>query len=211
MFTSVANYFSQLKVYLDVLSHVLIEVLISTRFRGQWANCNRVQGDQIMFMRMLAALAAILLLPIFAGVADARPKKRSSDFYSHAGEYENNEYKSRRRGSRGQYRSSERSNLGYSNYASSGSSYGGGRRPSEWCGWWMRTQRGGGPKFNVAWNWRNYGSPAAPQVGAVVVWRHHVGQIVGRASDGRWLVQSGNDGGRVRTRPRSIAGALIRM
>ncbi|MGW8206810.1 MAG: hypothetical protein ACWGMY_07605 [Hyphomicrobiaceae bacterium] len=75
----------------------------------------------------------------------------------------------------------------------------------------MRTQRGGGPKFNVAWNWRNYGSPAAPQVGAVVVWRHHVGQIVGRASDGRWLVQSGNDGGRVRTRPRSIAGALIRM
>jgi hypothetical protein len=75
----------------------------------------------------------------------------------------------------------------------------------------MRTQRGGGPAFNVAWNWRTYGRPASPQVGAVVVWRHHVGQIVGQASDGRWLIQSGNDGGRVRTRPRSIAGTVIRI
>ncbi|MCB1520721.1 MAG: hypothetical protein KDJ37_09110 [Hyphomicrobiaceae bacterium] len=75
----------------------------------------------------------------------------------------------------------------------------------------MRTQRGGGSHLNVAWNWRNYGSAASPQVGAVVVWRHHVGQIVGQAANGRWLVQSGNDGGRVRTRARSIAGAVIRM
>lgn len=89
--------------------------------------------------------------------------------------------------------------------------YNAGPRPGKWCGWWMRTQRGGGPAYNVAWNWRNYGSPASPQVGAVVVWRHHVGQIVGQASDGRWLVQSGNDGGRVRTRPRSVAGAVIRI
>ncbi len=86
-----------------------------------------------------------------------------------------------------------------------------GPRPRKWCGWYMRTRHGGGPQFNVAWNWRKYGSPAAPQVGAIVVWRHHVGEIVGRAANGMWIVLSGNDGGRVRQRARSIAGALIRM
>jgi hypothetical protein len=90
-------------------------------------------------------------------------------------------------------------------------SYAAGPRPGKWCGWWMRTQRGGGPEFNVAWNWRNYGSPAVPQVGAVVIWRHHVGEIVGQAADGRWIVRSGNDGGRVRERARSVAGALFRI
>lgn len=86
-----------------------------------------------------------------------------------------------------------------------------GPRPRQWCGWWMRTQRGGGPEFNVAWNWRHYGRPTTPQVGAVVVWRHHVGEIVGRASNGMWLVRSGNDGGAVRTRARSVAGAIFRI
>ncbi|NJO24135.1 MAG: hypothetical protein HC868_15980 [Sphingomonadales bacterium] len=75
----------------------------------------------------------------------------------------------------------------------------------------MRTQRGGGPEFNVAWNWRKYGRPTTPQVGAVVVWRHHVGEIVGQASNGRWIVRSGNDGGAVRTRARSVAGAIFRI
>lgn len=86
-----------------------------------------------------------------------------------------------------------------------------GPRPSRWCGWWMRSQRGGGPQFNVAWNWRFYGQPTAPQVGAVVVWRHHVGEIVGRAGNGMWIVRSGNDGGAVRTRARSVAGAVFRI
>ena len=86
-----------------------------------------------------------------------------------------------------------------------------GPRPRAWCGWWMRTQRGGGPHLNVAWNWRNYGSATSPQVGAVVVWRHHVGEIVGRASNGQWIVRSGNDGGAVRTRARSVAGAVFRI
>ena len=75
----------------------------------------------------------------------------------------------------------------------------------------MRTQRGGGPEMNLAANWRRYGRPGSPQVGAVVVWDHHVGQIVGRASNGQWLVQSGNDGGAVKTRARSIAGASVRV
>jgi hypothetical protein len=86
-----------------------------------------------------------------------------------------------------------------------------GPRPGAWCGWWMRTQRGGGPEYNLAWNWTKYGSPGSPQVGAVVVWRHHVGMITGQAANGQWIVKSGNDGGRVRERPRSIAGAVIRV
>ena len=107
--------------------------------------------------------------------------------------------------------SSERASRSRS--SSSGSSYSGGvgPRPGAWCGWWMRTQRGGGPEYNLAANWRRYGSPGSPQVGAVVVWDHHVGQIVGRAPNGQWLVQSGNDGNAVRTRDRSIAGASVRV
>jgi hypothetical protein len=75
----------------------------------------------------------------------------------------------------------------------------------------MRTQLGGGPEYNLAANWRNYGRPSPPQVGAVVVWPHHVGIITGQASNGKWIVKSGNDGGRVRERAQSIAGAVFRM
>jgi hypothetical protein len=40
-----------------------------------------------------------------------------------------------------------------------------------------------------------------------VVWAHHVGKIVGR-ENGEWVIESGNDGHRIRTRPRSIGGAI---
>jgi len=96
-------------------------------------------------------------------------------------------------------------------YNEQGSSSGAGRRPGKWCGWWMRTQKGGGAHLNVAWNWSRWGSPTSPQVGAVVVWRHHVGMITGRASNGQWIVKSGNDGGRVRERARSVSGAVFRI
>ena len=46
-----------------------------------------------------------------------------------------------------------------------------------------------------------------PSVGVIVVWGHHVGKIVGH-ENGQWIIQSGNDGRAVRTRPRSIAGAI---
>ena len=49
-----------------------------------------------------------------------------------------------------------------------------------------------------------------PRVGAVVVWPHHVAHITGRTKDGQWIVKSGNDGGRVRERPRSVRGAVFR-
>ena len=87
-----------------------------------------------------------------------------------------------------------------------------GPRPGAWCGWYMRTQRGGGPELNLAANWMHWGSAASgPQVGAVVVWPHHVGEITGRSADGQWIVKSGNDSGRVRERPRSVSGAVFRV
>jgi hypothetical protein len=86
-----------------------------------------------------------------------------------------------------------------------------GGRPARWCGWWMRTQKGGGPELNLASNWRYWGHPTGPRIGAVVVWPHHVGMITGQAAGGGWIVKSGNDGGAVRERPRSVAGALFRL
>jgi hypothetical protein len=129
---------------------------------------------------------------------------------------------SHRRYSRGHYANRKHSRRSASRHSTSRrvasrsshrryASRGVGPRPRAWCGWWMRTQLGGGPKFNLAANWRQYGHPSKPQVGAVVVWPHHVGIITGRASNGRWIVKSGNDGGRVRERPRSVAGAVFRM
>lgn len=74
-------------------------------------------------------------------------------------------------------------------------------KPGRWCGWYMRKKMGvHDPKYNLARNWAKWGSPSGPQIGAVVVWRHHVGVIVGQNSKGQWLIQSGNDGGKVRTR-----------
>lgn len=81
-------------------------------------------------------------------------------------------------------------------------------RPSAWCGWQMRQWKGGGPELNLARNWAHVGSPTGPEVGAVVVWSHHVGLITGKASNGMWIVKSGNDGHQVRERPRSVAGAI---
>jgi hypothetical protein len=84
-------------------------------------------------------------------------------------------------------------------------------RPARWCGWWMRTQKGGGPELNLAANWKHWGRSTGPRVGAVVVWSHHVGEITGQTASGEWIVRSGNDGGQVRERPRSVAGAVFRI
>jgi hypothetical protein len=84
-----------------------------------------------------------------------------------------------------------------------------GGRPAAWCGWEMRQLVGSdpGPSFNLARNWAHWGRPGPVGVGAVVVWPHHVGKIVGQ-ENGEWVVESGNDGHALRTRPRSIAGAI---
>jgi hypothetical protein len=85
-----------------------------------------------------------------------------------------------------------------------------GPRPAAWCGWEMRHLVGAdpGPQYNLARNWAHWGHAGPAGVGAVVVWPHHVGKIVGRDSNGQWVIESGNDGHRLRTRPRSISGAI---
>jgi hypothetical protein len=84
-----------------------------------------------------------------------------------------------------------------------------GPRPAAWCGWEMRQLVGSdpGPSYNLARNWAHWGHAGPAGVGAVVVWPHHVGRIVGQAG-GQWVIESGNDGHALRTRPRSIAGAI---
>ena len=82
-------------------------------------------------------------------------------------------------------------------------------RPSAWCGWEMRRLVGSDPgeTYNLARNWAHWGRSGPAGVGAVVVWPHHVGKIVGQ-ENGEWVIESGNDGHALRTRPRSIAGAI---
>ncbi|MFZ0610165.1 MAG: hypothetical protein WAM75_21075 [Xanthobacteraceae bacterium] len=88
--------------------------------------------------------------------------------------------------------------------------YGGlGHRPAAWCGWQMRQLVGGdpGPSYNLARNWSHWGHAGSAGIGAIVVWPHHVGKIVGQEG-GQWVIESGNDGHALRTRPRSIAGVI---
>ena len=82
-------------------------------------------------------------------------------------------------------------------------------RPQKWCGWWMRQHLGvSDTRLNRADQWTHFGSPAdGAAVGVIVVWRHHVGIITG-GQPGHWTVKSGNDGGRVRERVRSLRGAI---
>lgn len=84
-----------------------------------------------------------------------------------------------------------------------------GSRPLAWCGWWLGQHLGMlDRKLWLARNWASVGRAAhGPAVGVIVVWRHHVGIITGRAAKG-WIVKSGNDGHRVRERPRSLARAI---
>lgn len=156
----------------------------------------------------LASLVMALMLMVFAGMpaAEARPHIAGA-LDAYPGGIQNEQVRQRsysrsRRHARHGHRGTRRA--GYSRRGVGG-------RPSKWCGWWMRTQLGGGPEYNRAAHWKNYGRPSGPQVGAVVVWPHHVGMITGRASNGRWIVKSGNDGGRVRERARSVAGAVFRV
>jgi hypothetical protein len=155
-------------------------------------------------MKLSVLIAAVALLVLAAApAAQARPydgsdgsgwENRSRESVSGSKPRRDRALRSYRTGSR------ERS-------ASSGL----GGRPGKWCGWWMRTQKGGGAHLNLAWNWSRWGSPTSAQVGAVVVWRHHVGIITGRSANGQWIVKSGNDGGRVRERARSVSGAVFRI
>lgn len=80
-----------------------------------------------------------------------------------------------------------------------------------WCGlYMMQVKHQHDLHLARAIEWARVGVPAGgPRIGAVVVWRHHVGEIKdGPDARGLYLVHSGNDGNAVRTRWRSIRGAV---
>lgn len=81
--------------------------------------------------------------------------------------------------------------------------------PSRWCGCWLMRVLGYADKaLWAARNWAHVGKPAdGPAPNVVVVWPHHVGIITGQ-KNGTWIVKSGNDGGAVRERPRSLRGVI---
>jgi hypothetical protein len=84
-------------------------------------------------------------------------------------------------------------------------------RPWAWCGWYARHQlvnRDPGPEYNRAAQWAHWGVASGPRSTAMIVWAHHVGRLEAPCGYGRWMVHSGNDGHMVRTRCRSIAGAI---
>jgi hypothetical protein len=94
-------------------------------------------------------------------------------------------------------------------YASKAEYYGYGGRPAAWCGWEMRqlVSSDPGPDYNLARNWAHWGRSGPAGVGAIVVWPHHVGKIVGKEG-GMWVIESGNDDHATRTRTRPINGAI---
>lgn len=80
-----------------------------------------------------------------------------------------------------------------------------------WCGIWMESHTGihGPGNLARAIEWRNVGQPASgPAPGVIGVMAHHVFQVVQVLEHGMVLAISGNDGGAVRTRPRSTAGVV---
>ncbi len=82
-------------------------------------------------------------------------------------------------------------------------------RPRAWCGWWLGRQLGMlSRSLWLARNWAHVGAPSGKHVGAIVVWRHHVGKITAVRADGAIRVLSGNDGRAVRDRWRSARGVI---
>lgn len=159
---------------------------------------------------ILAALLALLVLPAPTAFANGISFAYLQNDRPHA----NKVVKKKVAHRQGQQRHVRRSQPVPQQVVHAGS-HNAGPRPGRWCGWYMRTRHGGGAEYNLARNWAKRGvSAGGPQVGAIVVWRHHVGEIVGRNANGQWLVLSGNTGigkGRARgvsTKARSLAGAI---
>jgi len=90
-------------------------------------------------------------------------------------------------------------------------------RPRAWCGWWLANRFGfAGSKARKLWLARNWAvlfprAPLAP--GNVAVFSRgrrggHVGEIIAVHNNRTITMISGNDGGAVRTRPRSLRGLI---
>jgi len=158
-------------------------------------------------MKLMTISAAVAATFVFAQSVQARDDHRQSGVYREA----TSQY-ARRYPSQGQSPFAPQQTFadGAWNYSGQSASAGHlGGRPSAWCGWQMRqlVSNDPGPSFNLARNWARWGQSGPAGVGAVVVWPHHVGKIVGQ-ENGMWIVESGNDDHAVRTRPRSLAGVI---
>lgn len=85
-----------------------------------------------------------------------------------------------------------------------------GGRGVPWCGIWMESHTGiHAPGLARARAWAGVGEHAnGPARGVIGVMAHHVFQVVAVLGPRSVLAISGNDGGAVRTRPRSTAGVI---
>jgi hypothetical protein len=162
-----------------------------------------------LVMRKLVAAIAMLLA--FASGAEARAHHHHHNHLHHHHHYSHRHSAPAHSAFDSAFASTSTSAFAYAPApASAPSAYGYGGRPAAWCGWYMRTQVGSdpGPQYNLARAWAHYGVNAGgPSIGTIVVWPHHVGEIVGQ-ENGQWVVRSGNDGHAVRTRARSLAGVI---
>ena len=158
-------------------------------------------------MKLTTLIAAVAATLVIAQNAEAREHYYRHGAYAHV-----SRHVYAHRDSAPRYFNSASSDFGYGTSATvtTATVHGGyGGRPAAWCGWAMRQLVGSdpGPQYNLARNWARWGHAGPAGVGAVVVWPHHVGKIVGQ-ENGQWVVQSGNDGHRMRTRPLPISGAI---
>jgi len=153
-------------------------------------------------MKFTTLMAALAVASTFAQTVQAR-----EHHHRHGAYHEASGHVFARRYSAGAYRDAAAEAFGWTTESAHQGGYG--ARPRAWCGWQMRQLVGSdpGPEFNLARNWARWGHAGPAGIGAVVVWAHHVGKIVGQEGD-TWIIQSGNDGNRLRTRPLSIARAI---
>jgi hypothetical protein len=81
--------------------------------------------------------------------------------------------------------------------------------PERWCGCWLALHKGiSDHRLWVARAWANWGRPSPLIPGAVVVYPHHVVEVLSALGNGRFIGVSGNDGHAVRVRERSTARAI---
>lgn len=167
-------------------------------------------------MKNFIVAVLIATLTMFSAVvsADARQSRHSKGYGKHHHEYsytakkhhKQKQYAKASKKKSGKRRYNDEENVGYNDFSPR---HHAGAKPGKWCGWYMRRIFGGDERYNVARNWAKRGRATNPRVGAVVVWPHHVGVIVGKSRSGGWLVKSGNTaGGRVAVQNRRISNAI---
>src|SRR5262245_25593560 len=113
----------------------------------------------------LFAVASILVVTAFAAEGEARPYYQgwSGSNYSLSHHYRasRSAYRGRSNGygaqhARSRYGTSHRRQFASHSYRTNTARSRLDGRPARWCGWWMRTQKGGGPELNLAANWRHW-------------------------------------------------------